>query len=182
MAQRGCTVLVALMLALSVIAGLAFAAQALFPSNGTIAAMAAGVLGLVLIVGLIIWTSRATAKRQAEREAARRAAIKEMRPAWGDAICDYLIAQKKDVDDADIARIMVHLEEWGPEMCLMLLEKRLALDMHADMVRAALGEPTTIDNREISRSGKKYRWVYGIPRQNATYIWFKNDQVERIKT
>ena len=49
------------------------------------------------------------------------------------------------------------------------------------MVKLSLGEPTSIDNREISDRGEKFRWIYGIPRKGAAYIWFKDCVVTKIR-
>jgi len=50
-----------------------------------------------------------------------------------------------------------------------------------EMVSYSLGKPTTIDNREVTAKCVKFRWIYGVPRQGASYIWFKDGKVTKIK-
>lgn len=121
------------------------------------------------------------AKLEAEREAARVENIESKEDAWGKSICDYLIEADGDVDSERVAGIMSRVGEWGQDDCLALLQRRLSTGMSDEMIRASLGDPPTIDMQDISEKVKKYRWVYGKPRVNAVYIWFKDDKVTRIK-
>ena len=135
------------------------------------------VVGAAIVVAIAVAIYLNNRKVKAKRLAAAEA----VRATWGDDICDWLIQERKWPSDATVTRIMSRLAEWGQGTCLLLLRKQIGLGMSADMVRASLGEPDALDNEDITKSGRKYRWIYGVPRHGAAYIWFKNDEVVRIK-
>jgi type II secretory pathway pseudopilin PulG len=142
------------------------------------------ILGVAGVAAFIWWANRNAKRRDQqarEREQNRIAAIEANREEWGDEICDHLIGTGQAVDDARVQGILSRLDEWGHETCLPLLKRSIGIGMTAEMVKASLGEPDTIDNRDVSASGEKYRWIYGVPRHGATYIWFKDDEVVRIR-
>ncbi|VAW42892.1 hypothetical protein MNBD_CHLOROFLEXI01-2192 [hydrothermal vent metagenome] len=85
------------------------------------------------------------------------------------------------IDGLFIIPKMPNGSKWGEEMCQSLIQKKVALGMTDEMVRLSLGEPTNIDNREISDKGEKFRWIYGIPRRGTAYIWFKDGVVTKIR-
>ena len=120
--------------------------------------------------------------RRADRRLAqeRRDAIVAHREAWGDEICAHLMATGKRPDDLEVTRVLSHLEEWGAETCLVLLRQAIGPGMTGEMVRAALGEPDTVENRDTGASGVMDRWTYGAPGDSATHIWLRNDEVVRV--
>jgi hypothetical protein len=103
------------------------------------------------------------------------------RDKWGEAMCQWLIENKINSSDKRVERILARLNVWGEETCQDLIQQRIDLGMTDDMVLLALGKPNTIDQREISERSEKFRWIYGVPRQGATYVWFKDGKVTRIK-
>lgn len=135
------------------------------------------ILTVAAVAVFVWWTNR----RAKQREQNRVAAIEANREAWGDAICHYLIPTGQAADGGRVQGILSHLDGWSEEACLLLLKRNIGLGMTAEMVRASLGEPDTVDNRDISARGEKYRWIYGVPRHGAAYIWFKDDKVVRVR-
>lgn len=119
-------------------------------------------------------------KQEAEHEAERVGAILAHCDEWGEEICRMLINGGFALDSR-IQGIMSRVGEWGHSTCNLLLQKSIGVGMTADMVRASLGEPHTVDNREVTKTSEKYRWIYGVPRHGAVYIWFKDHQVVRIR-
>ena len=73
------------------------------------------------------------------------------------------------------------MQEWGKETCQGLLQNQLAINDTDEMVRLALGEPTSIDQKHTTDKDNKFRWIYGTPRKGAVYIWFENGKVKKIK-
>ena len=71
---------------------------------------------------------------------------------------------------------------WGDEICDHLINRWVGLGMTEEMLRLSWGSPTYIDSKEFSSKGSACRWVYGIPRRGAKYVWFKNGKVQKIKT
>lgn len=53
--------------------------------------------------------------------------------------------------------------------------------MSTEMVLLAWGKPNDIDQQEVTTKSSKERWVYGTPRKDAKYVWFKDDRVIKIK-
>lgn len=80
-----------------------------------------------------------------------------------------------------VEEILTHQSEWGEETCKKLVQKSIAIKMTEEMVKLSLGTPKEIDEKEITERNEKFRWVYGTPRQGATYIWFKDGIVTKIK-
>jgi len=103
------------------------------------------------------------------------------RDKWGEAMCQWLIENKIRSSDKRVERILARIDVWGEEACQDLIQKRIGLGMTDDMVSLALGKPTTIDQREVSERGEKFRWIYGVPRKGAVYVWFKDSKVTKIK-
>jgi hypothetical protein len=91
----------------------------------------------------------------------------------------HLAEKKKEAERQ--ANINRRREEWGHKICDMLIDKKIAIDMNEQMVRLSWGDPATIETKEILQSGVKTRWIYGVPRRGAKYIWFKNGIVTKIK-
>ena len=100
---------------------------------------------------------------------------------WGEEMCQWLIEKGINTNNNRITGIMEQIGDWGIETCQDLIQKKIGLGMTDKMVRLSLGEPTDIDNREISEKGEKFRWIYGIPRRGAAYIWFKDGVVIKIR-
>jgi hypothetical protein len=100
---------------------------------------------------------------------------------WGDAMCQWLIENNVNLDDKRAEGILTRFDQWGEDICQLLIERRICLGMTDDMLRLALGEPTTIDQEEVSERGEKFRWIYGVPRRGATYIWFRDGKVTKFK-
>lgn len=90
------------------------------------------------------------------------------------------LEQKKKEEKRRI-EINRHRDEWGYDICQMLIKKEIAIDMNEEMVRLSWGKPTTIEQKELTKTGQKTRWIYGVPRHGAKYIWFKNGIVTKIK-
>jgi hypothetical protein len=131
-------------------------------------------------VGFLIWYQIKNAQNRKQRESERVEAILTHREEWGVDVCQYLIESKRELDER-VTGIMAHGDEWGHDTCFNLLQQTIGIGMTSEMVRLSLGEPDTVDNRDATKTGEKYRWIYGVPRQGAAYIWFKNDKVTRIK-
>lgn len=119
-------------------------------------------IAIVGIVAFRVWSSRKRAAQQAAREAARK-------EAWQAAE-----AARKEA-------VMAHQSEWGDVTCQTILERDIDLGMTEEMVRLAWGEPTTTEMKEVTVKGSKTRWIYGVPRKGARYIWFTNGEVSRIR-
>ena len=131
----------------------------------------------VIIIGLIvlIWYL----KKQAEKK--RIEAILAQKEEWGEEMCQWLIRMGFNPSNRHVLGIMQHVDEWKSENCKDLLQRKISLGMTDEMVRLSLGEPTSIDSTEINVRGKKFRWIYGIPRKGAAYIWFKDGVVTKVK-
>jgi hypothetical protein len=89
--------------------------------------------------------------------------------------------EQKEREEKWAQEILSHNNEWGSATCQMVLDRKIKLGMTVEMVTLALGTPTTVDEKIITEKDKSFRWIYGIPRQGATYLWFKNGQVTKIK-
>lgn len=142
---------------------------------------------LVIGLGLLIWYRKIVKQQEAQRielakqqEAQRIEEITAHQADWGKIICEHLVADSSTIDER-VEGIMSHLDEWGEETCLNLLRNQLGVGMTSEMVRLSLGKPTTVDNKDVTETVKKYRWIYGVPRHGAAYIWFQDDRVTRIK-
>jgi len=96
-------------------------------------------------------------------------------------MCQWLIENNVNLDDKRAEGILTRFDQWGEDICQLLIERRICLSMTDDMLRLALGEPTTIDQEEVSERGEKFRWIYGVPRRGATYIWFRDGKVTKFK-
>jgi hypothetical protein len=93
-----------------------------------------------------------------------------------------LESEAADHENKRRTSIRAHQSEWGQDVCRDLISRRISIDMTQEMVKLSLGAPDTIDQQEITRTRTKERWIYGQPRKNATYIWFTNGKVTKIKT
>lgn len=110
------------------------------------------------IPGLLIFSNRAEKKRQAEIQAELQRAEAIRRKA-----------------------VLARRAEWGDDVCRLVIRKQVALGMTTDMVRLSWGLPNDIDQIEVTAKSTKERWIYGIPRRGAKYLWFKNDEVIKMK-
>lgn len=100
----------------------------------------------------------------------------------------YLVSEffkerdKKRKEQERTEAILARRHRWSEETCKLLLEKRIRLGMTQEMVSLAWGKPPYVDQEETTAKSKKERWVYGRPRVNARYVWFKNGRVSKIKS
>ncbi len=130
----------------------------------------------VIIVGAIILGHYA--KKSAEEE--RVQDILGRKGELGDEMCQWLI--NNDINtDMRVNEILQQFTQFGEETCKDIIQTRIAIGMTNEMVRLSRGKPTTIDNHIITSRSEKIRWVYGIPRRGATYVWFRNGKVVKIK-
>lgn len=79
-------------------------------------------------------------------------------------------------------KILFHQNEWGSEICKTLICKKISIGMTEEMVLLSWGHPSKKETKEITANHKKTRWIYGTPRKNADYVWFKNGEVWKIKS
>ena len=127
-------------------------------NSGTYLCLAGVVLPVftILILAVVIEPKRMAARQEAERQKAieREASIRQIAEEQG----------------------------WTQEQRENVILRQIQPDMTENMVLLAWGPPTTRDNQEITKSGlNKERWVYGIPRQGASYVSFTDGKVARIK-
>jgi hypothetical protein len=123
-------------------------------------------------------------RRQIEdkkREEERVQGIMSHKDEWGDDMCQWLIEGRYTLADARVKGILDNWQPLGQEKCQRLLHKTIAIGDTDNMVRLALGEPTSIDEQTITERDSKFRWIYGVPRRGATYVWFRHGQVTKIK-
>lgn len=122
------------------------------------------VFGIVLIAlgaggfALLTYQKRQRAKVSAEREQKRReeevrreAFIRSKHAVWGEPFCDAAI---------------VHEVQIG---------------MLPEIVIAAWGEPTTVEEKAITSKKTKERWVYETPAGASKSVWFTDGRVSRIE-
>lgn len=122
--------------------------------------------------------------READRksqEDTRSQAILSHRAEWGDDMCQWMITNKINPHKPVTINIMSRYHDWGRDNCQRLLQQKIEAGMTCEMVEAAYGKPPVIDERETTARDERYRYVYGRPRRDATYIWFKNGVVTKIK-
>ena len=122
--------------------------------------------------------------REAERktqEDNRVRAILAHQTEWGTDMCQWMIDNRINPHKPASMNIMNKYREWGQDNCQHLLQQKIEVGMTAEMVEAAYGNPPIIDEKETTAKDERYRYVYGRPRRDATYIWFKNGVVMRIK-
>jgi cbb3-type cytochrome oxidase subunit 3 len=122
--------------------------------------------------------------READRktqEDTRAQAILSHKAEWGNEMCQWMIANKINPHKPATMNIMNKYHDWGRDNCQRLLQQKIEAGMTAEMVEAAYGKPPVIDERESTAKDERYRYVYGRPRRDATYVWFKNGVVTRIK-
>jgi len=93
------------------------------------------------------------------------------------------IAEKAriDAENARLEKINAHRSEWGDGVCQNLIDKNLLLEMTQDMVRLAWGGPSSVDSQETTKAHVKERWIYGQARQGASYVWFTDGKITKIK-
>ena len=137
-------------------------------------------LGLLVVVFLTVgyWYTR---KQEIKAEENRVSQILANQSEWGVEMCQWLINNKHDATSLRISEIMSNFRDWGQDTCQKLIRRSIDIDMTVEMVKLAIGKPYEIDNKVKTAKDEKYRFIYGIPRQGATYIWFKNDKVVKIK-
>ncbi len=122
--------------------------------------------------------------KEAERksqEDTRTQAILSHKAEWGSDMCQWMIANKINPYKPATISIMNRYHDWGMDNCQRLLQQKVEAGMTCEMVEAAYGKPPVIDERESTARDERYRYVYGRPRRDATYIWFKNGVVTKIK-
>ena len=78
--------------------------------------------------------------------------------------------------------IKSYLGEWGVDICKAVYMRKVMLDMNQDMVLMSWGKPIEIDQKSINSKSVKERWVYGIKRKNASYVYFSNGKVTKIQS
>jgi hypothetical protein len=100
---------------------------------------------------------------------------------WGNEMCQWMIDNRINPYKPSTISIMNRYRDWGQDNCQRLLQQRIEPGMTDQMVVAAYGNPPVIDERESTARDERYRYVYGRPRRDATYIWFKNGVVTKIK-
>lgn len=120
-------------------------------------------------------------KKAKEKEDERVQKIMSFQGEWGNEMCTWLVENKIDPTSQKTIGIMNKLQEWGQETTQYLLMQRIGIDMTVEMVTLSLGKPSDIDNRVVTTKDEKFRYIYGIPRKGAAYIWFKNGKVTKIK-
>lgn len=108
-------------------------------------------------------------------------AILSHRAEWGDDMCQWMIANHINPHKPATINIMNRYPQWGRDNCQRLLQQKIEVGMTDEMIQAAYGRPPIIDEKETTARDEKCRYVYGRPRRDATYIWFKNGVVTRIK-
>jgi len=79
------------------------------------------------------------------------------------------------------AKILWYRGQWPEDIIEALLNKQVKIGMTMQMVRLGWGNPTTIEEKEITKTAQKIRWVYGEPRRGARYLWFTNDELTKIQ-
>ncbi|MBI3240840.1 MAG: hypothetical protein HYZ49_00905 [Chloroflexi bacterium] len=72
--------------------------------------------------------------------------------------------------------------KFGTEFAALIRKKQIAVGMTKEMVALSWGNPTVVDDKEVTAENIKERWVYGAQRGNQRYVWFTSDKVTRIKT
>ena len=100
---------------------------------------------------------------------------------WGNEMCQWMIDNRINPYKPSTINIMSHYRDWGQDNCQCLLQQRIEPGMTDQMILAAYGNPPLIDEKESTAKDQRYRYVYGRPRRDATYIWFKNGVVVKIK-
>jgi hypothetical protein len=133
------------------------------------------VLGVVGIFLFLIWYSGKKAEEKRVSE------ILAHQGEWGEEMCQWLIRNRYKLSEPRTMAIMNNFQAWGKETCQKLLQKTIAVGSTAEMVGLSLGRPTSMDEKTLTEKDEKIRWIYGVPRQGATYIWFKNGKVTKIK-
>src|SRR5689334_15740641 len=117
---------------------------------------------LVWMIGLFFLAREGAAKR-AELEKKRLKALEE------------LAEKARQREERRKAAVLKNRVTWGDEVCKAIIAKKVAPHMTPEMVILAWGEPSSIDQKEITARGKtKERWVYGTPRRGANYVYFKD--------
>lgn len=89
--------------------------------------------------------------------------------------------RKKKIESERKKKILSHLNEWGEDICNTLIAKKIRPEMTEEMVLLSWGRPGKIENKEITAKYTKTRWIYGTPRKDASYVWFKNGEIWKIK-
>jgi hypothetical protein len=123
-----------------------------------------------------------TEEKRKDAEEERVKAILEHKDEWGDVMCSWLVNKRYSLTDSRARSIMYNFAALGQETCIRLLQKTVAIGDSSGLVRLAWGEPTSVDEEVITEKENRYRWIYGVPRRGARYIWFKNGKVIKIKT
>lgn len=133
-----------------------------------------GIAFVIILLGLAWYASKKGEEKRVNE-------IQAHSGEWGDEMCQWLIQNKYRATDPRTIAIMNKYQEWGKETCQKILQSKFSIGDTDEMVSLALGKPSSIDEQTITEKDVKFRWIYGTPRQGATYIWFKNGKVTKIK-
>jgi hypothetical protein len=87
---------------------------------------------------------------------------------------------KSRVESERRKKILAH-DDWPEDVRKALIAKRIAPGMSEEMVLLGWGRPSHIEQKEITATSVKTRWIYGTPRRGANYVWFKNGEVWKIQ-
>jgi hypothetical protein len=128
---------------------------------------------VVAVAGVAIWSFA--------REKRRREAIAQEEREQEEKRLQELQAELEELERRRVQEILSYSGEWGDDTCQKVVEKKISLGMTSEMVKLAVGEPTSIDNKVITERDENFRWVYGTPRYGATYVWFRDGKVTKIK-
>ena len=131
---------------------------------------------VIIIIIIIVYAINSSKQETRSAES-----ILSHKNEWGDEWCKWLIDNKIKADTRLIS-IMAYLNDLDDEIIVKLLLKKVDIGFNQEMVKLSWGEPANIDQKEITTKKRKERWVYGIPRKNARYLYFQNDIVTKIKT
>ena len=134
-----------------------------------------------VVAGLILLGIIAKVYFSRKKEKERIELITSHQHELGSEISQLLIEDGLSLLDSRVKNISKKINDWGKDICISLFKKEIAIDYTDEMVLYSWGKPTTIDNQEVTSKSQKYRWIYGVPRQGASYVWFKDDKVNKIK-
>jgi len=125
------------------------------------------------------WTEQ---ERDAEIERNKQEILSH-KSEWGEEICKWII-ENRNLEEGITGRelkVLRHLPAWGEEFCKVVLKMDIVPDMTEDMVKLSIGEPTAIDNEQITRQGENLRFIYKDSHGVTSYIWFKDGKVTRYE-
>ncbi len=127
------------------------------------------VIGLVLVLGYILWRSRTTSP-PVETPGG---------PAPNPAPA---AAQQYATERQRQLATIAQQNGWKPEAVAYVQRGKIERGMNQDMVLLAWGGPTSIDHRTVTPDGRKVeRWIYAAPDGVQQYVWFAEGRVVRIE-